>query len=406
MNLPLIKVPKVAKNHLRTKCNIDKFYICKLKKLKMSDTAIFIIIVLVLVSILMLIAKLAFKKSILFKVGSIILTIIEIVAILAFLIAKNGFSQLFWAIPAGMSLIGIMFYFLHTSLRVPTKLLKDDIINMLASGKLNFEFNPKVVKLNDEFGEMAQALELVRFKLYNSISEIKEVSQHVKLSAEQQNQAALQISDGASEQASTTEEISSTFEEISATNEQNSNNADTTSNISNNTKLSMNEVNQVVKETVNSIQTIVDRINIINDIAFQTNLLSLNASVEAARAGEYGRGFAVVANEVRLLAENSKKAASEIQDLSDKTIKVTLKAGSMVEQLTNDIDKMNGLVREISIATNEQSSSTNQINSAVFELNNLAQQNATLSEEMAANAEGLTEFSTKLTKSVEFFKLT
>jgi len=168
----------------------------------------------------------------------------------------------------------------------------------------------------------------------------------------------------------------------------------------------MNEVNQVVKETVNSIQTIVDRINIINDIAFQTNLLSLNASVEAARAGEYGRGFAVVANEVRLLAENSKKAASEIQNLSDKTIKVTLKAGSMVEQLTNDIDKMNGLVREISIATNEQSSSTNQINSAVFELNNLAQQNATLSEEMAANAEGLTEFSTKLTKSVEFFKLT
>jgi len=371
----------------------------------MGDTTIFVILVIGIVTALMGIIKLIFKNSIIFKVGAIILTIIEIVAILAWLVAKLGFGHLYWALPTGLILISLMFYSLHLALRRPLNLLKADIINLLSKGKLRFSFNEKLLGLNDEFGEMTQALDKVRKQMFDSISGIKGISDQIFTSAKQQSQAALQISESASEQASTTEEISSTFEEISASNMMNSSNANTTANISSNTLVAMDEVNAVMKETVESIRIIIDRIGVINDIAYQTNILSLNASVEAARAGEHGRGFAVVANEVRLLAENSKRSADEIKELSAKTIDITQKAGQMVEELTDSIARVNELVGEISVASAEQSNGTQQINNAVLELNNQAQNNASLSEEMASNSEELTAQSEKLKESVRFFNL-
>lgn len=152
-----------------------------------------------------------------------------------------------------------------------------------------------------------------------------------------------------------------------------------------------------------AIVDIANKILVINDIAFQTNILALNAAVEAARAGEHGRGFAVVASEVRKLAENSKHAASEIEILSQKCVKVTEDTKNQMEKLAPEIDKTSRLVQEISAASMEQNSGTSQINSAIQQLSMVIQQNSAASEEMSGSADLLSRQAMDLKDAVSFF---
>ncbi len=247
------------------------------------------------------------------------------------------------------------------------------------------------------------ALVLTR-SVMNVVTSIESTSDNVSAGTEQISSSSEDLSQGASEQAASVEEISSALEEMTATIRQNADNAGQTEKIAAKSATDAKESGEAMRHTVNAMKNIADRISIIQEIARQTNLLSLNASIEAARAGEHGRGFAVVASEVQKLAERSQVAAGEISLLSSSSVQIAEKAGEMLGMLVPDIQKTAELVAEINAASSEQANGAEQINTAVQQLNSVVQQNASGAEELAATAEQLSAQTVYMQDAVNFLK--
>jgi len=302
-------------------------------------------------------------------------------------------------------LLGIGIFIIITVLlsRSITLALKKGVefAKQIAQGNLTVSLN---VDQEDEVGELARALSQMLSKLKEIVMNIRSGAESIAAASSQISNGSQQLSEGATEQASSTEEISSSMEEMVSNIQQNTDNAKQTENISGKATDSMIDMSKIGRESFDSIRTIAEKITIINDIAFQTNLLALNAAVEAARAGEHGRGFAVVAAEVRKLAERSKLAADEIENLSKNSLRITEKTRESLDALVPEIQKTSQLVQEIAAASIEQNSGADQINSAIQQLNVVTQQNAASSEEMATSAEELSSQAESLKEAVSYFK--
>jgi len=161
-----------------------------------------------------------------------------------------------------------------------------------------------------------------------------------------------------------------------------------------------------------SARRIADIIGTIDGIAFQTNILALNAGVEAARAGDGGRNFAVVAGEVRALAQRSAGAAKEIKELVGASAqrvqagnRLVADAGTRMQEIVDTVHRVSALIREISSASEQQASGIARINRTVNDLDRLLQQNAALVEESAAAAESLKSQALDLTTAVSTFQM-
>ncbi|ASB49025.1 methyl-accepting chemotaxis protein [Alkalitalea saponilacus] len=261
------------------------------------------------------------------------------------------------------------------------------------------------VDQEDEIGILAKELSNMAINLKNTVLSIKENASSLVYSSGTVKSSSLQLSRGSADQAASAEEVSTSIEEMVANIDQNTDNAIQTEKITVETAKDVNVANELSSEAAKAMSAISEKISMISDIAFQTNILALNAAVEAARAGEHGRGFSVVAAEVRKLAERSKTAADEIVTLVTKGLKVSQEAGEKARMLVPDIEKTTLLIKEIAAASMEQKTGADQINQAMQQLNMITQENASSSDELTQSSEQLADLAENLQKAVSYFKI-
>lgn len=263
----------------------------------------------------------------------------------------------------------------------------------------DFDFSQK-----DEMGKLVMSFKRMLNRIREVMGNVNTASRNVTEASMQLSNTSQDISQGASEQASSVEEVSSSIQQMTANIQQNTDNARQTENIASKAASDIEKGSEKVHTTMEAMKSIADKISIIGDIAFQTNILALNAAVEAARAGEHGKGFGVVAAEVGKLAERSKAAAAEIDEISRQSVDVAEEAADIMKTIVPDIQKTSQLVQEIAAASMEQNAGAEQINNAVQQLNEVTQQNAAASEEMATSAEELSAQADQLLDVVSFFR--
>jgi len=246
------------------------------------------------------------------------------------------------------------------------------------------------------------------------IDEVSSNSGNLRDAARHISESSHQLSAGAVSQAASIEQSAAALEEVTAMTQSNANNIHQTSEVAAEVLASVDTARvrmERMSEAINAIKTSSDKtfsiVKTIDEIAFQTNLLSLNAAVEAARAGEAGSGFAVVAGEVRTLAMRSSNAARQTTELIEEARSNSARGVAAVEEvqeiLTEIIrgaNRVTELSREISVASKEQAEGVRQVNIGVAEIEKVTQTNAAVSEEVASTSEELSSQAQSLNDTI------
>ncbi|WP_291855818.1 methyl-accepting chemotaxis protein [Marinilabilia sp.] len=298
-------------------------------------------------------------------------------------------------------------------LTVITALLMSMVFNIVSPiGKIaifaknieNGDLNATLeIERDDEMGQMVKALRSMALRIKEIIASIHANAATVDIAAEHINNHLLQLTERTNLQASSMEEVSTSMNEILHSTRSNSDHANSTGKISSHSNIELANSAQVFSMAEESIINLNEKIMMIRDIAFQTNILALNAAVEAARAGEYGKGFSVVAGEVRKLAEQSSNTSEIMEQLAGKSKTSVEEVSQKLSLLIPKIKKTSELVHEIILNSEEQNSAVQQITSAIDQLNDSIQNTARESDEMTQYLEQLKNKSEELRQSTKAF---
>ncbi|QDQ89273.1 HAMP domain-containing protein [Alcaligenaceae bacterium SJ-26] len=271
----------------------------------------------------------------------------------------------------------------------------------------------------NEIGRLNAVLRRMQTNLTRMVSQVRRGVDEINLGAREISHGNSDLSSRTEQQAASLEETAASMEQLAATVSQNADHARQADQLASSSMEVARRGGSAVADVVNTMQDIsgssrkiAEIVNVIDSIAFQTNILALNAAVEAARAGEQGKGFAVVAGEVRSLAQRSAQAAREIKILISESVnKVDVgsnqveHAGMTMDEIVAAVQRVTNIMAEISSASQEQATGIDQVNQAVTQMDSVTQQNAALVEQAAAAAASLEEQARNVAEAVAAFKV-
>ena len=294
----------------------------------------------------------------------------------------------------------------------------DYILNEMSNNNFNVHSQAREFYVGD-FGGILKAVRKIKYSLSSTLIHIREAADQVGLGASQLAESGQALAEGATDQAASVEELLATVNSIADQVERNTENAISTSKRATQIGKEADTSSAYIGEMMQAMQRINDAsmqisniIQTIEEIADQTNLLSLNASIEAARAGEVGRGFAVVAGEIGHLANQCTDSVEDTRKLIEAALHEVESgnqiAGETAGALQKVIDGMEGIVKSIEQVaenSNEQNSSMQQINETIEMISEVVQTNSAAAEQGSATSEELSAQATELNDLIESFQI-
>ena len=320
-----------------------------------------------------------------------------------------------YALVAVLAAVGLLYLLLQKMMAQPLREAMS-AAQQLASGDLTTQVH---VGRRDEIGYLMQAINGVGVGLAGVVGTVRKGTDQINIASSEIAIGNQDLSARTESQAGALGQTAASMGKFTSTVKRNAESARQASQLVSSASDHAVKGGEVVGQVVltmgsikESSRKIVDIIGVIDGIAFQTNILALNASVEAARAGEQGRGFAVVATEVRNLAQRSAAAAKEIKALIadsvekvDNGSRLVDQAGDTMQQIVASVRNVTGIMSEIAVASTEQSNDIEEVNRAIGDMDEMTQQTAALVEQAAAAAESLHDQAEQLSKTVSIFKL-